>query len=410
LWPASSVKRPAAGDVGQTRGLLRRVELAIRAPAISEHVPSSVYGRLTLVVGRCGRPRRDGLKEAGEPLDGWRSSRWRSGGLDVMYAAKLRTILSSRALRGAITLVLLAYAIAQLDASELGAIASWKSLMLLLIASSGVITIVIGLNALRWLLVARICQLHIPWGRSFSWTMIGHFFNQIFPSSVGGDVVRGVLAGRGIGDMGGICSSIVLERIVGFIALLTLIAIAQPVLIARSNDRSLSQLAFIAVLLGITSVIAASILAKVSSQYFSGRIQAAARRFFGDTRRLMCSPLLTCSALMVAFVMHISNLLLIAFVANHLGANVSLLDVLVVVPTIVLIASLPVSIGGWGVREAALAIGFAGLGQPASAGVATSLIIGLANLVSSLPGAGAWSWLSPAERSSCGMPKRVETN
>jgi hypothetical protein len=71
-----------------------------------------------------------------------------------------------------------------------------------------------------------------------------------------------------------------------------------------------------------------------------------------------------------------------------------------VVPTIILIASLPISIGGWGVREAALAVGFSALGQPASVAVATSLIIGLANLVSALPGAAAWNWLPPAERGS----------
>ena len=98
--------------------------------------------------------------------------------------------------------------------------------------------------------------------------------------------------------------------------------------------------------------------------------------------------------------MHGSNLVLTAAVANQLGADISLLEVLLVVPTIILIASLPISIGGWGVREAALAVRFSGLGQPASVAVVTSLIIGLANLVSALPGAAAWNWAPPAERGS----------
>jgi uncharacterized protein (TIRG00374 family) len=311
----------------------------------------------------------------------------------------LRRFLRSGALRWGVTLALLAYAMSQLSADQIAEIAGWKSVALLL-ASSVVLLTVVGLNTVRWLLVARICRVQMPWRRSFQWTMIGHFFNQIFPSSVGGDVVRGVLAGRGIDDMGGAFSSIALERIVGFVALLALIAVGQPLLIARLHDQSLSYLALGAVLLGLCALAAAFVLARFVGNRRSGRLQAAAHRFAGDARRLMAAPLLTGLALLVSFAMHGSNLVLTAALANQLGADISLLDVLLVVPTIILIASLPISIGGWGVREAALAVGFSALGQPASVAVATSLIIGLANLVSALPGAAAWNWLPPAERGS----------
>jgi uncharacterized membrane protein YbhN (UPF0104 family) len=315
-----------------------------------------------------------------------------------------RNLLRSRALRWSVTLALLAYAISRLSADQVAGIASWNSVARLL-AASAVVLMVVGLNTVRWLLVARICQVQMPWRRSFQWTMIGHFFNQIFPSSIGGDVVRGILAGRGIDDMGGAFSSIALERIVGVVALLTLIAIGQPLLIARLHDRSLSHVALAAILLSLGTLVAAFVLVKFIGNRRSGRLQAAAHRFAGDASRLAASPLLTALALLVSFVMHGSNLALTAVVANQLGADVSLLDVLLVVPTIILIASLPISIGGWGVREVALAVGFSALGQPASVAVATSLIIGLANLVSALPGAVAWNWLPPAERASHG-PRR----
>jgi uncharacterized protein (TIRG00374 family) len=310
----------------------------------------------------------------------------------------LRNFLRSRALRWGVTLALLACAVSQLSADQIAEFASWNSAALLL-ASSLVLLMVVALNAARWLLVARICRVQMPWWQSFQWTMVGHFFNQIFPSSVGGDVVRGVLAGRGIDDMGGAFSSIALERVVGFIALLTLIAVGQPLLIARLHDQSISNLALAVVLVSLCALAAAFVLAKLVGDRRSGRLQAAAHRLASDTGRLMASPMMTALALLISFAMHGSNLVLTAAVANHLGADLSLLDVLLVVPTIILIASLPISIGGWGVREAALAIGFSGLGQPVSVAVATSLIIGLANLVSALPGAAAWSWLPPAERS-----------
>jgi uncharacterized membrane protein YbhN (UPF0104 family) len=146
--------------------------------------------------------------------------------------AKLNRFLNSRGLRWGVSLALLACAISQLGADQIAELASWNSLALLL-ASSLVLLVVVGLNTVRWLLVARTCQVEMPWWQSFQWTMIGHFFNQTFPSSVGGDVIRGVLAGRGIDDMGRAFSSVALERVVGLIALLALIAIGQPLLIAR---------------------------------------------------------------------------------------------------------------------------------------------------------------------------------
>ena len=239
--------------------------------------------------------------------------------------------------------------------------------------------------------------------------MIGHFFNQIFPSSIGGDVVRGVLAGRGSGDIGGTVTSIALDRLAGLVALLALIAVGQPLLLARFNDASLSRLALGVVLVGLGAVIAPFVLARVFGRHLPGRLQEAVRRFSDDAYRLIASPLLACTALLIALVMHGSNLLLTAAIANQLGATVSLLDVLLVVPTVVLVASLPISIGGWGVREAALAVGFTALGQPASVAVATSLVIGMANLISGLPGAGTWGLLPPAERHTGSLEKPAKT-
>jgi glycosyltransferase 2 family protein len=290
--------------------------------------------------------------------------------------------------------VLIAYAAYQLKGDQIRDVANWNGLALLL-AASAILVVVVGLNAIRWLLIARICDLRLSWGRSFQWTMIGHFFNQILPSSIGGDVIRGLLAGRGTGDMSGTVTSIALDRIVGFAALLVLIAVGQPLLLARLDDASLSRLALVLVLAGAGALIAPFILAKVLGRHLSGHLRTAARRFSSGAYQLATSPLLASAALLLAFMMHGSNLLLTAAIANRLGATVSLLDVLLVVPTIVLVASLPISIGGWGVREAGLAIGFTAIGQPASVAVLTSVIIGIANLISGLPGAAVWSLLPP---------------
>jgi len=310
----------------------------------------------------------------------------------------LRKFLTSGLVRWSITAALVIYAASYLkrdDIREL--IHPYHALLLLWVAAA--LVVLVALNAIRWLLVARALTLQIPWGQSLHWTMIGHFFNQVVPSSIGGDVMRGLLAGRWTGDMPGAVTSIALERIVGFMALLALIVIGQPLLIARLNDLSLSWLALIFALGALCIILLPFVVGPFLERHFPGRAVNVVRRFCNDARRLIASPMLASLVLLGAFVMHGSTLLLTATIANQLGAHVSFLDVLLVMPTIMLVASLPISIGGWGVREAGLAVGFTALGQPASVAVATSIVIGVGGFISALPGAVAWGLLAAPEAS-----------
>jgi uncharacterized membrane protein YbhN (UPF0104 family) len=64
-------------------------------------------------------------------------------------------------------------------------------------------------------------------------------------------------------------------------------------------------------------------------------------------------------------------------------------------PTFIL-ASLPISVGGWGTREAAAVAAFAAVGVPAPAAVAMALLYGLAALVQAV--AGLWDLLGQRDR------------
>ena len=83
-------------------------------------------------------------------------------------------------------------------------------------------------------------------------------------------------------------------------------------------------------------------------------------------------------------------LTLFAVCAQAIGAPLPALAVLNVVPLTLLSMLLPVSIGGWGLREAAAAALWPLVGLSAEAGVATSILYGLLSLAGSLPALG---WL-----------------
>jgi uncharacterized membrane protein YbhN (UPF0104 family) len=62
---------------------------------------------------------------------------------------------------------------------------------------------------------------------------------------------------------------------------------------------------------------------------------------------------------------------------------------------VALLTSLPISIGGWGVRETAM-IGLLGLvGVPASAALVLSVELGLITMAASLPGLVFWFLINP---------------
>ncbi len=266
----------------------------------------------------------------------------------------------------------------------------------LLLASSFVLIAVVCLNSARWLLVSRLLNLTMTAQGALRWTFIGHFFNQMLPTSIGGDVVRAILAARGTNDGPGSVASVALERGVGVVALLIMIACGQPFLIARLNDASASYVAIAVTILGVIAVAGVLTLDKLAANYLPQPLRRTVLFVSSGVRKLIAAPKLSGAVLLLSFAMQGTTLALTAVIANQLGASVSLFDIVLIVPTIILVSSLPISIGGWGVREAGFAVGFVAIGQPASAAIAASIFLGVANLLSAVPGGILWASHQPA--------------
>jgi hypothetical protein len=71
-----------------------------------------------------------------------------------------------------------------------------------------------------------------------------------------------------------------------------------------------------------------------------------------------------------------------------------------IVAPVTLIQLLPISLTGWGVREAVLVVALASFGVPAEAALARSVLLGLCLIASGLPGGLIWlgNWdIAPSE-------------
>ena len=72
--------------------------------------------------------------------------------------------------------------------------------------------------------------------------------------------------------------------------------------------------------------------------------------------------------------------------ARAVGVTAPLAELLPLLVLALLAMSLPLTVGGWGPREAAAAAGFAAVGLPAAEGLATAVVYGTLALVACLPG------------------------
>src|SRR5205814_8329754 len=92
----------------------------------------------------------------------------------------------------------------------------------------------------------------------------------------------------------------------------------------------------------------------------------------------------------LASVTHVCNVLVFFMLGHSLGLAVSLGQWFFVVPSALLLSMLPISAGGWGMREAGLIVALGGLGVPPEEAIVPSIIFGIGILLVALPGGIVW--------------------
>jgi hypothetical protein len=123
-------------------------------------------------------------------------------------------------------------------------------------------------------------------------------------------------------------------------------------------------------------------------------LSRASRRLFTNPRQ--CSTVLGLSVITIVL-----TVLAFKFVGDAIGSQLSLGSWIMVVPPVTLIQLVPVSLAGWGVREAALVTALGSFGVPAEAALAISVLVGLCSIVVGLPGGLIWlaDWdIAPSPR------------
>jgi len=261
-----------------------------------------------------------------------------------------------------------------------------------LAAAAGLVLGNIWLAGMRWYFVIRSIGHQLPLGLTWQLTMIGAFFNQLLPSSMGGDLMRFPYAAHLGLPLTAALKSVVLDRMIAFVGLIVLVLCCLPaVCLVIADTRALWYL------LGV--VIAALLLVGVllSVAYWPAMLleKSVLRPVLAlsiSMRDALLGPL-RLRIVVSAVIIHVIRVLTVYVVALGMSLRVSFLECLILVPSALLVTNVPVSLGGWGLREGAFMVAFAFVGLTAEQSVALSALFGLTMLSASLPGGLVWVFL-----------------
>jgi hypothetical protein len=227
----------------------------------------------------------------------------------------------------------------------------------------------------RWQLVVLVltgwriglCPLAGFLGQSF---LIG----QVLPSSVGGDVARAAMLARRIGTASA-ARSVVCDRLLGFAGLGLFVLVTAPV-IAGMMGGGTPFLTLTLAALGTMAALALVLMFPMllrTVPWLERTFATVAR----DLRLTLRSGKTGLAVLMAAALSNLLAVLLIYVLGVAIGAGLKAEDCLVLVPPAMLVSALPISLGGWGVREEALLAAFRLVHANPANVVATSLMFGL---------------------------------
>lgn len=259
-------------------------------------------------------------------------------------------------------------------------------------AAAGVLVASLVLGALQWELLLRAGETRIAFRRLFRAYSLGMFLNFVLPSGVGGDVVRAIQIRSEAGGARSAAATL-LDRFAGLFTLAFLAFIAS-LLLPRDADlpgdlvliSGAGALLFCLFGAALFSRRLTGLLLALASLAGEGRLRRAAGSLREAFLGYRSEPGTAARVLGISVATQVLRISVHWFAARALGIEIAFAWFLLLVPVVSLVSLLPVSVGGWGLREGfqktVFALPFVMPGVPS--GTAHTLALSLAFLTSLL--------------------------
>lgn len=294
--------------------------------------------------------------------------------------------------RVALSVALIAWILHSLDGAALAG-----ALRRLAPAALAAAALLIALQAViigwRWHRIVALLGGDLSPARAVTWVLVGMFFNNALPTSVGGDAVRIWLLRKSGAPLGLSLGSVAIERGTGLVILGLMVSACVPAVWTTLEGGGVRlALASVGPIL-LAGLVAAAVADKLVAERLAGRV-ASGLRWLGDGLRCLARrPLALAEVAGLGIVASFTGLLAAYVLGEGLGIGLGLPEYVVLVGGSVLLSLLPISLGGWGVRELSMVTLFGAVGAGAEQALGLSLLWGLLPVLVSLPAGVLW-WRS----------------
>ena len=296
------------------------------------------------------------------------------------------------AIKGLLTAVLLwaAFRTVELDAvgKLLSGIDVWWAL-----AAVGMTGMIIVADATLLAVVMRIFGRGVPGRNALLYSLVGWFFSNVAPSTVGGDIFRGIQLSRVGTPLRAAVRMILAIRLLSLATLVVVMFAGFPVALGLVHDQLDILFLGAALFISAAALVALYLLAEFPWSFpaldrwaIVDKLKTVSRDFQSFLRpsREVAGAWLSSGA------QHVFRVGALACLAAGLGLAIPFDLLFALTPAALLVAMVPISFGGWGVRELTFVYFLGTAGVSAEAALSLSVAYGLLRIFVGAVGGVTW--------------------
>ena len=302
------------------------------------------------------------------------------------------------AIKFVVSAALLAFLFSRIDVARLWASARQASVPWLLLAMA-VYLVNVAASIWRWHLLLDAQDVHVRRRSLLGSFLVALFFNNFLPSNIGGDVIRIADTAKPAGSKTLAATVVLVDRGLGLMGLVFVAALGAT--IAESTRHVVTPIWPSWLWAGFFVGAAASVPAVLAPAGFGRLLQPLTvfhpewvgtriERVTAVLARFHERPAALAGCFGGAIFVQATIVLFYFIVAHALSLDMSFWDLAVIVPMSLVVQMLPVSMNGFGIREATFAFYFTRIGHPLEHALLVSLVPTALIMLFSLTGAAVY--------------------
>lgn len=238
------------------------------------------------------------------------------------------------------------------------------------------------ISATKWWVLSRAVGLRGDAWTLFGYYLSGRFFNLVLPSNIGGDVIRVSLQGRLSGDTAASAASVFMDRLTGFIILISLTT-ADTLLNARTQNLPFVNEALVVSVLGLAGLlwvifdrrpfelvrsISLRLVPRLEPLFHKSDKVLSALNLYRSRRAHLVG------AFLLSLLFYVSAGVTYWLDVAPFAPSTPLLPVLIATPFIMFIMNIPLSLGNVGLMEFAYTVVLGLFGIPPSVALSAAVL------------------------------------